>query len=119
MKALIIIAHGSKKDLSNNEFKSMVEKIKGKNNSYDFVETAFLELAQPSIEDATKKLINEGVKEFYYYPFFLNSGRHVLNDIPEIIDTLKENYPTLNFNLLTHFGKSKFIEEIILKDIAF
>ncbi|WP_321467747.1 CbiX/SirB N-terminal domain-containing protein [Halarcobacter sp.] len=117
MKALIIIAHGSKKELSNSEFISMVGNIKNKDNNYDFVEASFLELASPSIEDITNDLIRKGVKELNYYPFFLNSGRHVISDIPNIIDKLKNENPNLKFELLEHFGKSDFIEDIILRDI--
>ncbi|WP_320033860.1 CbiX/SirB N-terminal domain-containing protein [Halarcobacter sp.] len=117
MKALIMIAHGSKKELSNNEFTSMVDNIKKRDKNYDFVEASFLELANPSIEEVTNSLIKEGVKELNYYPFFLNSGRHVISDIPDIIEKLKNENPNLKFNLLNHFGKSDFIEDIILKDI--
>lgn len=118
MKALIFIAHGSKKELSNNEFKSMVENIKTKDKKYDFIEASFLEIALPSIEDSTKKLIEKGAKEISFYPFFLNSGKHVAIDIPNIIKNLQKQYPNISFFTLEHFGKSRYIEDIILKDIS-
>lgn len=118
MKALIFIAHGSKKELSNKEFISMVEKIREKNNTYDFIEASFLELAEPSIEECSRSLIKKGAKELYYYPFFLNSGRHVVSDIPNIVKALEEEYKDTKFNIFEHFGKSEFIEELILKDLS-
>ena len=118
MRALIFIAHGSKKELSNSEFISMVQRVKEKNSSYDFIEASFLELATPTIEEVTKDAINTGAKEIVYYPFFLNSGRHVAVDIPNIIYALKNNYKEVDFKILKHFGKSSFIEDIILKDIS-
>ncbi len=118
MKALVFIAHGSKKELSNQEFISMVNSIKQKDTNYDFIEASFLELAIPDIKNCSEKLIEKGVKKIYYYPFFLNSGRHVVSDIPNIIEELKSQYTNVEFELLKHFGSSKFIEEIIIKDIS-
>lgn len=117
MKAIVLIAHGSKKSSSNSEFLSMVEKIE-KNSNYDFTKAAFLELAEPNIQEVTNELVSKQVKEIYFYPFFLNSGKHVLIDIPDIIDGFKEEYKKVSFTLLNHFGKSQKIHEIILNDIA-
>lgn len=117
MKAIVLIAHGSKRDTSNNEFKDMVEKIK-KSSNYDFTKAAFLELADPSIENVTKELIEKDIKNIHFYPFFLNSGKHVLVDIPNIVDELKSKYTHIEFKLLEHFGKSETIEKIILEDIS-
>lgn len=117
MKAIILIAHGSKKSSSNNEFLSMVENIEEHSN-YDFTKAAFLELADPNIQEVTEELVSKQVKKIYFYPFFLNSGKHVLIDIPNIIDSFKEEYKEVDFTLLNHFGKSEKIHEIILNDIA-
>ncbi|MCP4971328.1 MAG: hypothetical protein GY932_12145 [Arcobacter sp.] len=116
MTALILIAHGSKKSSSNNEFLLMVEDIKEKSN-YNFTKAAFLEIASPSIELVASNLIEEGVKEINFYPFFLNSGKHVLIDIPNIINDLKIKHESIDFKLLTHFGKSEKIKDLIVKDI--
>ncbi|MGB1226498.1 MAG: sirohydrochlorin chelatase [Poseidonibacter sp.] len=117
MKAIIFIAHGSKKDKSNNEFKNLVENISKNVKTYELKKAAFLELASPSIEETAIEFIKKGAKDISFYPYFLNSGKHVLIDVPEIIDGLKKEYKDINFTLLNHFGKSKRIEEIILSDI--
>ncbi len=115
-EAILLIAHGSKKSSSNNEFLLMVEDIKEKSN-YNFTKAAFLEIASPSIPLVASKLIEEGVKEINFYPFFLNSGKHVLIDIPNIINELKIKHESIEFRLLTHFGKSEKIKDLIVKDI--
>lgn len=117
MKAIIFIAHGSKKEKSNNEFIQLVEKISQKDKTYDLKSAAFLELALPDIQSTAISFINQGAKEIYFYPFFLNSGKHVQIDLPNIIIELKEKYPNLQFTLLEHFGKSEKIVDIILSDI--
>lgn len=117
MKALILIAHGSRKELSNTEFKNFTELIKKEKTSYDLIEASFLELATPSIQDVTKEFIQKGAKEIYYYPFFLNTGKHVANDIPKIINDLQDYSKDAKLILLSHFGKSDKIMDIVLNDI--
>jgi sirohydrochlorin cobaltochelatase len=118
MKALILIAHGSKKEESNEEFRDLVNTIKAKDlNKYESIETAFLEFVEPSIEEITEKLYKRGVQEITFYPYFLNSGKHVIIDIPNIMESLKRRYPKIKFIQLPHFGLSKKIASIILDEI--
>ncbi len=117
MKAIIFIVHGSKKEKSNNEFLELVENISKKDKKYDLKKAAFLEFATPDINSVVIEFIKKGAKEIYFYPFFLNSGKHVVVDLPNIIEDLKRKYSDSNFILLPHFGKSKKIEDIILNDI--
>lgn len=117
MKGIVFIAHGSKKEKSNNEFINLVEKISNADVNYDFKAPAFLELALPDIKSVAISFIEQDAKEIYFYPYFLNSGKHVLIDLPNIINELEEKYPKIKFELLDHFGKSDKIVEIILSDI--
>ena len=116
MKSLIIIAHGSRKEVSNNEVLEIVKQVKNSKTNYSIIEPAFLEFANPTLEDSVIKSINNNCLEVYVYPYFLNSGRHVTSDIPEEVDLLKEKYPKVTFTVLTHFGQSLKINEIILSD---
>lgn len=118
MKALILIAHGSKKEKSNQEFRDLVEEIKILNSKkYEKIETAFLEFVEPSIEDIVKELIKQDIKTITFYPYFLNSGKHVSIDIPNIVNSLKNEYKEIDFVVLQHFGLSKEIASIITQEI--
>ncbi len=117
MKAIIFIAHGSKKEQSNNEFVNLIEKISKEDTKYDLKKAAFLELATPSIQEVAVEFIKKGAIYISFYPYFLNSGKHVLVDLPIIIEDLKKEYPLVEFKLLSHFGKSEKIKDIILSDI--
>jgi sirohydrochlorin cobaltochelatase len=118
MKAIIFIAHGSKKQASNEEFLQLIQTIAHKQHSYDYTQAAFLELAQPNIHTAVNKVIKKGATNITFYPYFLNSGKHVLTDIPHMLQTLQAEHCTVEFTLLKHFGQSSKIEEIILSDIS-
>jgi len=118
MNALALIAHGSKKALSNEEFIKLVEDIKNKDTNFSDIKAAFLELANPSIQSVCEEFISKNVSKIFFYPYFLNSGKHVIIDLPNIIKELQKNNPSIEFILLEHFGKSSRISDIILDDIS-
>ncbi len=119
MKALLVIAHGSRRDQANEEFRAFVQSIGQKTSeSYHFVEPAFLEICPPSISDAAAVLIEKGVTHINVYPYFLNTGRHVATDIPAIVNRLQEAHPDCDIQLLEYFGKSKEILDFTLRHLS-
>jgi len=117
MKSLIIVAHGSKKKSSNDEVIEIVNSIKNKKPLYKNIEVSFLEFQSPSLEESIEKCAKLKSDDIYIYPYFLNSGKHVTSDIPNIVKNLQLKYPKINLTLLPHFGKSKSVTDIILLDI--
>ncbi len=118
MKALILIAHGSRKAASNTEFSSMVSLLRLKlKNTFEHVEASFLEFCEPSIEASLEMMIQKGITEILIYPFFLNSGKHVTVDIPMKIETIQVMYPEVSLRLLPHFGSSEHIISTIISDL--
>ena len=117
MTSLIIIAHGSKKESSNDEVKEIVKNVRRNNTLYSNIEVAFLEFETPSLEDSVKKCVELHSQIIYIYPYFLNSGKHVTFDIPHIVEELKTKYHKTSFVILPHFGKSESVTDLILSDV--
>lgn len=118
MKALIFIAHGSKREAPNLEFKTMVSQPRvSLTDSFTKIEATFLEFAKPGIDETIHAMIQTGITEIQIYPFFLNSGKHVHHDIPEKVREAKELYPEVDFELLPHFGSSVHILTAITSDL--
>ena len=105
MKHLLIAAHGSRREASNEELKKLGAKVSGMlgvaNNQ---VNVAFLELAAPSIENVLLGLFNNHVKEVIVLPYFLSAGNHVVRDIPEEISKVLVQWPDNKITLLPHVG---------------
>ena len=118
MNALVLVAHGSKRMLSNKEFIKLVDDVRKKDNKFSKVQAAFLELANPSIQEVCKELISNKISKILFYPYFLNTGKHVGTDLPNIIKELQNDNPSIEFVLLKHFGKSDKISDIILDDLS-
>ncbi|GIT97484.1 sirohydrochlorin chelatase [Sulfurovum sp. TSL1] len=117
-KALIIVAHGSRKDSSNEEVKALGEKVKIlQDKYYAFVMTAFLEFAVPSLEESILSCIDKGISEIVILPYFLASGNHVTRDIPEVVEKIQASYPKVKITLKEHLGSAPGMVNL-LSDMA-
>lgn len=97
---ILLMDHGSKKKKSNARLQAMAELYQmtlgfdedEEDNSTTtiFVRAAHMEIVTPSIPDGLKELKDLGVDEIICHPFFLSPGRHVKEDIPEIIENAIE-----------------------------
>lgn len=117
-KALIIVAHGSRKASSNDEVKVLGEKVEsllGKH--YAYVMTAFLEFATPSLEESILSCVNRGVSEIVILPYFLASGNHVTRDIPEVVEKIQALHPKVKMVLKEHIGSASGMVTL-LRDMA-
>lgn len=115
MKALLLIAHGSRRKQSNDEVVVLAEKLK-KNcaEQYEIIHAGFLELAQPMIPDGIKKCVADGATSIVVLPYFLNSGRHVVEDIPNIVSESKLHYPNIDIKIAPHLGASDLIMTLLI-----
>lgn len=114
MKCLLIIAHGSRKQTSNDEVRVLTERIADKTTQqYDKVRCAFLELALPSMPDTIDQCITEGAREIIILPYFLAAGRHVVKDIPEQVTTVKQFNPDIKIYIAPHLGSMSEIADLM------
>lgn len=115
MKALLIVAHGSRKQASNQEVMALAQSIFARqDHQFDIVEAAFLEIADELIPDGIERCARAGATEITVLPYFLNSGKHVTQDIPEVINTIKPQYPDIAIQLTSHIGASSVMADLVL-----
>ncbi len=113
--ALIIMAHGSRRDSANQEFFQLVERI-AKQSDYQCVVPALLEQAPPTLMQAAEKL-PESIQAIDVYPLFFNCGRHVEKDIPAQVAELMDSYPDTDIRLLSYFGQSSELSNLVIEHI--
>ena len=116
-KSLLVVAHGSRKKISNIEIHQLANNISMKLKTFSIVEACFLEIAEPSIPQGIESCVKQGASEVLILPYFLAAGRHVIEDIPNIVDEEKTKYPDILITSLPYFGSSPVIVDI-LKTLA-
>lgn len=112
---LCIIAHGSRRQASNDEVRRLGERVAQLHApGIDHVEVAFLELADPSIPEGLNRCAALGAREITVFPYFLAAGTHVAQDIPEIIAAFRHARPDIRTHLTPHLGASDALPLAIL-----
>ena len=115
MNALLLIAHGSRRQQSNDEVRVIADRLRENcADQYPIVEAAFLELAQPSIPDGIKCCADRGADSIIVLPYFLNSGTHVVVDIPEIVEQARPDYPDVDIKIGRHLGASDRMLDLLV-----
>lgn len=116
MKALLLIAHGSRRPQSNQEVIDLAAILSTRaDHDFDIVVPAFLELAETLIPDGVETCAKAGATEITVLPYFLNSGKHVTRDIPEVITAIKPQYPDIIIRVTEHIGASAVMLDLILQ----
>ncbi len=113
-KALLVVAHGSRREASNQEVRALTQLLANSlDGDYIAIKSAFLELADPLIPEGIDDLVEIGAQQIDVLPYFLSAGRHVSQDIPDIIRNSILKYPEIDIHLKTYIGgSSKMIDYI-------
>ena len=126
MQALIILAHGSRKQESNQEIEILTNDVRALIKKhfdrdirlqFSIVDYAFLEIAEPSLTNSIEKLVSKNISEITIFPYFLNSGVHIKNDIPDIVKNARSKHSGCKFITLPPIGAYKEMPKIILEQL--
>ena len=115
MSDLLIVAHGSRLEASNQEVWHLAQRLQTMPAPFRNIKCAFLEVALPTIPEALIDLIEiEQAKQIVVLPYFLTAGRHVTEDIPAIINLIKNQYPDIEIVLSAYLGSDRQLSESVL-----
>lgn len=118
MKAMLIVAHGSRRSKSNDEIRSLTEKVSARvSDSFALIDCAFLELAEPSIESGIDCLVERGATQIQVVPYFLAAGTHVAEDIPRIVESRRPHHDGIKIEITNYLGQSELISDVLV-DVA-
>ncbi len=82
--SVVLVGHGSRA----RGFDAAMERVAAtlrRGRFFGEVCCAFLEAAQPSIPDAINRCVERGAREVRVLPYFVLTGKHVLQDIPRMV----------------------------------
>ncbi len=115
MRYLLLIAHGSRREASNDEVRKLAARMDHMAHAFDAVDCAFLELANPLIPDGIRRAIDRGATEIVVLPYFLSAGRHVVEDVPAQVAKMQKAFPGVQISLTPYLGSAESIADAVLK----
>ncbi len=111
-KALIILAHGSRQNGADNTIQRIAAAIRA-GGHVDIVSYAFLQHSKPGPEEVLKECVEQGARFITIVPFFLQSGAHVLTDVPRLVSDARKHYPDIQVNVAEFVGSHPLMADII------
>ncbi len=115
MKSLILAAHGSRREASNDEVRALALRLGDKAvPPFGEVAAAFLELTKPSIDEAIVAAVDRGAEAVVVLPYLLAAGRHVVTDIPEQVDKARAARPYADIQVRPYLGSADALVEVLL-----
>lgn len=115
MKALLLVAHGSRRESSNQEVRDLAARLgEHAGDRFHHVDCAFLEIAEPLIPDGIQRCIDAGADQVVVLPYFLSAGRHVVEDIPNDVAIKQAEHPGIDIHIAPYLGSSAGVIDLLL-----
>jgi sirohydrochlorin cobaltochelatase len=116
-EGILLCGHGSRKTAGVEEFKKLVEILKGRYKTTFEVDYGFLEFNHPLFEAAVERLYSKGIRTIYALPVILFAGAHAKNDIPYELNTIQSCYPDLKIKMGSPIGVNSHVLDLAKKRI--
>lgn len=117
MKAVLLVSHGSRISKTKAEVERLVKELKAA-TGLPLIAYAFLEIESPGIPEGIAFCVQQGATEILVLLNFLNSGRHVDEDIPGIIDGERKKFPRVAMSISRPVGQHPGIVPLFTAMIA-
>lgn len=113
MKALLLVAHGSPRPEANEDIRQLADLVRERLRDLP-VSIGYLDCNAPDIAAAVDGCVAAGATEVVVVPYFLHSGKHLVRDIPEILEQCSRRNPSVTITLCDYVGHQPAIADILL-----
>lgn len=110
--AVVLFAHGSR----DARWREPVEAVALRMRELQpgvAVACAYLELVEPDLPTAAGRLIADGARALRVVPLFLGMGKHVREDLPQLVDALRAAHPDVAFSLVRAVGETPEVIDLL------
>ena len=114
--AIILLAHGSRDPLWRAPLEAVAARIAAQHPGRPAL-CAYLELCGPSLADAARQLAGQGATQVTVVPMFLGTGKHAREDLPGLVQGLREAHPGVAFHVQPAIGEDPRLTAL-MADIA-
>lgn len=112
----MLAAHGSRAAAANDAHRAVVARLA--EQAPTRVVPAFLELTEPSIDEAIDLAVADGATTVVVLPYFLHPGRHLTEDLPRIVAEATERHPAAVVRLAPSFGSDPALADVLAAQVA-
>ena len=113
MKAIILFGHGARDVRWREPFDRLAALWSGQYPN-TLVELAFLEIMQPSLEEAVASLSSQDANQITIVPVFFGQGGHLRNDFPVLLESCQKQFPEIKLSATPAVGEDLAVLQAIV-----
>ena len=113
MKAIILFGHGARDSRWREPFDRLAGLWRAQHADTP-VELAFLEMMQPSLEEAVATLAGGGATQITVVPVFFGQGGHLRNDFPVLLEECRDKFPGVKLSATPAVGEDLPVLQAII-----
>jgi sirohydrochlorin cobaltochelatase len=105
---IVLFAHGSRDPLWRAPIEAVRQHLEAQHSPSEqqtSVRCAYLELCAPSLPDAVQELATQGASRITVVPMFLGTGKHAREDLPVLVQNLRNAHPGVLFHVQPAIGE--------------
>ncbi|WPH11630.1 sirohydrochlorin chelatase [Variovorax paradoxus] len=113
-RGIVLLAHGSRDE----RWREPIEAVAARVTALDpqaRVVCAYMELAAPDLRTAAAALVASGAKVVRVVPLFLGMGKHAREDLPVQVETLRQAWPQVDFQLAGIVGEEPELVDLLAR----
>jgi len=112
MTGFIVFAHGSRIESANQAVRDIADRMAAAGGH--LVEPSFLELGEPDLAGAAKRLVARGVSRIVVIPYFLTLGTHLQRDLPKLVRDAAESLGSVEMQVTSPLDGHPALLEALL-----
>jgi sirohydrochlorin cobaltochelatase len=116
LPAVVLFSHGSRDPLWRAPLEAVAQHIQAQQPERP-VACAYLELCDPSLADVVHTLAEQGATAITVVPMFLGTGKHAREDLPLLVDALRQQHPHITLHVQQAIGEDPRMTAL-MADIA-
>jgi sirohydrochlorin cobaltochelatase len=113
-RAIVLFGHGSRDPLWRLPMETVATRLRAQAPGVP-VRCAYLELDAPDLATSAGELIAAGATQVTVVPMFLGTGRHAREDLPALVERLRQSHPAVAFVLQQPVGEDPRVVELLAK----
>jgi sirohydrochlorin ferrochelatase len=114
--ALLIVDHGSRRASANEAVVMLAARVRERRPDA-IVEYAHMEIAPPSLADGVAACVAAGAVEIVVLPYFLGTGRHTNETIPELVASAAGRHPGVAIRISDPLGLHDKLVDVLLERV--
>jgi sirohydrochlorin cobaltochelatase len=112
VRGIVLFAHGARDPEWARPFERIRDRVRASRPECP-IALAYLDFMRPTLEEAVAALAEEGASSVTVFPLFMAQGGHLKDDLPRMVEGLRQSRPHLPIAMETAIGEVPEVLEAI------